>query len=169
MLDWIGGHLPRYPEITPWEFAAATGSTLGMFMLCAAAYNPLLTAGQVEKIAAAYFPWINGLHILLDYFIDRAEDRLSGDLNFVSYYNDNQETLMRLTYFGQQARNQAATLPESAFAQTVVSGLFAMYLSDPKTNLPVERTIRDQLLNSAGLYAKFMYALCRLLRKKNIL
>ena len=27
MLSWINGHLPGYPGIMPWEFAAATGST----------------------------------------------------------------------------------------------------------------------------------------------
>ena len=34
---WAQIHLPNYPELTTWEFAAATGSTLGIFMLCAAA------------------------------------------------------------------------------------------------------------------------------------
>ncbi|MDF2570569.1 MAG: ytpB [Sporomusa sp.] len=169
MLTWINRHLPNYPGLTPWEFAAATGSTLGMFMLCAAAYNPALTPQEAKTIASAYFPWINGLHILLDYFIDETEDHLTGDLNFVSYYPNSEETLTRLTYFVQQARAQADTLPESAFALTVVDGLLAMYLSDPKTDPPSERAIRDSLLRTAGLYPRFMYSLCRLLRKKNIL
>ncbi|SMD09341.1 tetraprenyl-beta-curcumene synthase family protein [Sporomusa malonica] len=169
MLTWINRHLPDYPGIMPWEFAAATGSTLGMFMLCAAAYNPTLTAREADTIASAYFPWINGLHILLDYFIDEAEDRLTGDLNFVSYYEGSQDTLTRLSYFVQQARIQANTLPESDFALTVIDGLLAMYLSDPKTDPPAERAIRDSLLRTAGLYPRFMYGLCRLLRKKNIL
>lgn len=169
MLTWINQHLPAYPELSPWEFAAATGSTLGMFMLCAAAYNPKLTPQDVDQIAAAYFPWINGLHILLDYFIDEAEDRLGGDLNFVFYYNSPEETLLRLTYFTKQARNQAKSLPESAFPQTVVDGLLAMYLSDPKTNMPPTRDIRDRLLHSAGLFPRLMYGLCCLLRKKKLL
>ncbi|HWR07306.1 tetraprenyl-beta-curcumene synthase family protein [Sporomusa sp.] len=169
MLDWINSHLPEYPGISPWEFAAATGSTLGMFMLCAAAYNPELTQDQATKISRAYFPWINGLHILLDYFIDGAEDRLTGDLNFVAYYDNNQQTIERLSYFSREASRQTAALPEPAFGLTVVNGLLAMYLSDPKTDSPDERTIRNNLLDSAGLYPKFMYGLCRLLRRKNIL
>lgn len=169
MLTWISTHLPAYPDITAWEFAAATGSTLGMFMLCAAAHNPNLTPKAAADIAHAYFPWINGLHILLDYFIDEAEDRQNGDLNFVSYYENSQETLARLTLFVHQARAQASSLPEAAFAQTVVDGLLAMYLSDPKTEPPAERIIRDSLLDLAGWYPKFMYGLCRFLRIKNIL
>ncbi len=169
MLTWINKHLANYPDLTPWEFAAATGSTLGMFMLSSAAYNPQLTTQEVKQLATAYFPWINGLHILLDYFIDEAEDRVGGDLNFVSYYASPEETLVRLTYFAEQARSQAKNLPEAAFAQTVVDGLLAMYLSDPKTNLQPTRAIRDSLLRSAGLYPRFMYGICRLLRKKNLL
>ncbi|SCM82516.1 Tetraprenyl-beta-curcumene synthase [uncultured Sporomusa sp.] len=169
MLTWINRHLPGYPELTPWEFAAATGSTLGMFMLSAAAHNPSLTPQAVSQIAAAYFPWINGLHILLDYFIDEAEDRLGGDLNFVFYYTSPEETLARLTYFTEQARTQAHGLPEAAFPRTVVDGLLAMYLSDPKADVPPTRAIRDSLLHTAGLYPRLMYRLCRLLRKKNLL
>lgn len=169
MLTWINEHLPNYPGIMPWEFAAATGSTLGMFMLSAAAYNPKLTTEEVSQISAAYFPWINGLHILLDYFIDEAEDRLNGDLNFVFYYSNPDEKRDRLKYFSRQARTQAETLPDTAFAQTVVNGLLAMYLSDPKTNPQPVREIRDDLLQSAGLYPRLMYNFCCLLRKKAIL
>lgn len=166
MLAWINCHLPAYPGITPWEFAAATGSTLNMFMFCAAAHNPRLTAGEVSQIAAAYFPWINGLHILLDYFIDEAEDRQGGDLNFVAYYANEEQTLSRLLHFYRQAHHAAKALPETAFAQTVVDGLLAMYLSDPKTDPPAVRVVRDSLLKSAGPYPRLMYRLCRFLRQK---
>ncbi|WP_371375135.1 tetraprenyl-beta-curcumene synthase family protein [Sporomusa aerivorans] len=166
MLTWISKHLPDYPDITPWEFAAATGSTLGMFMLCAAAHNPGLTPHMVSQIAAAYFPWINGLHILLDYFIDENEDLLGGDLNFVAYYANPEQTLSRLLYFYEQAHKQTVALPEAAFARTVIDGLLAMYLSDPKTDPPAPRTVRDSLLQASGPYPRLMYRLCRLLRKK---
>ncbi len=167
MLAWINPHLPYYPGITAWEFAAATGSTLGMFMLCAAAYNPTLAASEAEKIGHAYFPWINGLHILLDYFIDEAEDRQGGDLNFVTYYASREEMQARLTLFVQQARSQASLLPEAAFTRTVVDGLLAMYLSDPKTKPPAQQAIRDSLLVAAGWYPRLMYTMCCYLRKKH--
>ena len=34
MTDWLDQYRTSYPQISKWEFAAATGSTLGMFMLC---------------------------------------------------------------------------------------------------------------------------------------
>jgi tetraprenyl-beta-curcumene synthase len=169
MTSWIADHIKAYPEISTWEFAAATGSTLGMFMLCAAASNPELTKQDALAISSAYFPWISGLHILLDYFIDGAEDRESGDLNFVAYYVNEQETLSRLVHFKEQAVHQAQALPNPQFTETVIQGLLAMYLSDPKTNTPQERAIKTALLKSSGKHTTFMYALCKLLRLKRAL
>ena len=166
MINWLSQHHHRYPQITEWELAAATGSTLGMFMLCAIASDKNLTASTVAKISTAYFPWINGLHILLDYFIDAAEDQAGGDLNFVTYYADQSQMLSRLTLFTKQAFLEAQTLPQPLFHQTVVQGLLAMYLSDPKTNPPTERAIKKSLLKAAGWYTTFMYMLCKLLRYK---
>lgn len=166
MINWLSQHRNSYPQITDWEFAAATGSTLGMFMLCAAASDRNLTASTAAKISTVYFPWINGLHILLDYFIDAAEDQASGDLNFVTYYADQSQMLSRLTFFSKQAFLAAQTLPQPLFHKTVVQGLLAMYLSDPKTNPPPEQAIKKSLLKTAGWYTTFMYMLCKLLRFK---
>lgn len=167
MIHWMDQHMKDYPHITNWEFAAATGSTLGMFMLCAAASDKNLTPLDANKIFSAYFPWISGLHIQLDYFIDVAEDKANGDLNFVDYYYNEEETLSRLTYFTQQALQEARSLPEPRFHKTVVQGLLAMYLSDPKTNFPKEQSIKKALLKTAGNYTNFMYLLCKLLRYKH--
>jgi len=167
MRDWMHQYMSRYPQITDWEFAAATGSTLGVFMLYVAANDKNLTVSTASKIFTAYFPWINGLHILLDYFIDASEDQANGDLNFVAYYGDEKEILSRLTCFTQQALQQAQTLPEPDFHKTVIQGLLAMYLSDPKTNFPKEQTIKKALLKTAGSYTTFMYLLCKLLRRKH--
>lgn len=169
MHAWVACHLGAYPGITGWEFAAATGSTLGMFMLCAAAANPRLTAAQAQRFDAAYFPWISGLHILLDYFIDAAEDRAHGDLNFVAYYRSDAEITQRLTLFLREALARAAALPAHPFTETVIYGLVAMYLSDPKTEAPRERAIKQALLAAAGPYARFVHWLCRLLRRSKIL
>lgn len=166
MISWLDQHHKAYPLITEWEFAAATGSTLGMFMLCAAASDKNLTTSASATITSAYFPWINGLHILLDYFIDAAEDQAGGDLNFVTYYDDQKQMLDRLILFTKQAFQEAQTLPQARFHKTVVQGLLAMYLSDPKTTPPNEHSITKSLLKAAGWYTTFMYLICKLLRFK---
>lgn len=169
MLSWINTLLPAYPNLNPWEFAAATGSTLGMFMLCAAASNAALTSQQAAALQQAYFPYIAGLHILLDYYIDAAEDREHGDLNFVAYYKNSRQTAERLVWISRQALTVANSLPEPVFHNSVVKGLLAMYLSDPKTTPLPERTIKNALLKQAGRYTQVLYSICRGLRLARIL
>ncbi len=63
------------------EWAAATGSTLGIFMLFTASFKNG-EGLEGKNICNVYFPWIQALHILLDYFIDRREDALHGGYEF---------------------------------------------------------------------------------------
>jgi tetraprenyl-beta-curcumene synthase len=132
LLKWWEKHSPEYPQLKWNEFAAATGSTLGMFMLFLAASDVTLVARQVQEIKESYFPSICGLHILLDYLIDQAEDVIGGDLNFCSYYNDEQMLNDRMGQMVQAARKSADELPFGHFHRMIVEGLVALYLSDPK-------------------------------------
>lgn len=165
MLNWIAQHLVNYPELTSWEFAAATGSTLGIFSLFALAFNPQLTARQVQQNSQAYFPWICGLHILLDYFIDLREDRETSQLNFVAYYEHTAQTFQRLHLFVENSLKQAACLEYPLFHRALVQGLLAMYLSDEKGMDREICSITKQLLRECGLGVNLLYWACRHLRK----
>ncbi|REJ32151.1 MAG: DUF2600 domain-containing protein [Bacillota bacterium] len=144
-----------------WEFAAAAGSTLGVFALFTAATNPNLTASDAERIVDAYFPWICGLHILLDYLIDQEEDAAGGDLNLVSFYPDGAAMRRRLTMFVREARRRARTLPDAAFHTSIVQGLPGLYLSDAKVHrLRMER-LALRLLQAGGPASFAYYLWCR--------
>lgn len=169
MLTWLTPLCSAESEITPWEYAAATGSTLGMFALCAAASRPGLTPAEADALNRAYFPWISGLHILLDYFIDRQEDQVNGDLNFLSYYKDEAQAKERLLFFLRHAYAACQQTPSPFFNRSVIDGLLAMYLSDPKTKAPLEAPIKKALLQSAGWYARCLHNVCKLLRWRQIL
>ena len=169
MSQWLDPHLADYPDLSRWEFAAATGSTLGMFMLCATASNPRLSPKEVAQIREVYFPWISGLHILLDYFIDQQEDEGTGDLNFVAYYQERQECGERLGWFLEKSLKHAKKLSHPLFHLTVLEGLLAMYLSDPKAGQEPARAVSVQLLRTAGPRTGLLHGLCRLLRRKKII
>lgn len=132
LLNWWNAHAAQYPQLHWNEFAAATGSTLGMFMLFLAASDASLDDRQARSIRDNYFPSICGLHILLDYLIDQAEDKVGGDLNFCSYYDDQRMLNERMELMVQAARQSADRLPFGHFHRMIVEGLVALYLSDPK-------------------------------------
>lgn len=165
MEHWFEKYLGFFPHISGWEFSAATGSTLGIFMLIAASMDKDLEAREVNKIFDAYFPWICGLHILLDYYIDLYEDIKERDLNFVSFYKDSHECENRLKLFYRKALSSSKTLKHPLFHRTVVEGLMAMYLSDPKANLGGHEKITRRLLKESGYFPRLLYLICLRLRK----
>ncbi len=172
---WALTYQEQYPDITWWEFSAATGSTLGIFLLAAAvavapfgaksgASEDSLSEAAILRMESAYFPWVDGLHILLDYFIDAQEDRTMGDLNFTGYYKNKRECQERLSLFIGESLNRSSGLPFPKFHQTVIIGLLAMYLSDPKALTGETREISRSLLQAGGPKAWFYYRCCRFLR-----
>ncbi len=169
MLNWINPKIADYPEITTWEFAAATGSTLGVFCLYAAAFNPQLMVKQGIRIRQTYFPWICGLHILLDYFIDLREDQETNQLNFVAYYEHREMIRERLHLFVENSLKQAKQLDHPKFHHAVVHGLIAMYLSDAKSMDKDIRSVTKQLLGDSGFEVKLLFWLCCQLRKRKAL
>ncbi|MGL4820381.1 MAG: tetraprenyl-beta-curcumene synthase family protein [Bacilli bacterium] len=136
------------------EFAAATGSTLGIFTLVSYSTKGNLSREQVSAIYNGYFPYVQGLHILLDYIIDEEEDRLHGDLNFVSYYHDTNEMRARTLYFFKQAKTTVSSVLDADVHNFIRSGLVGVYLADPKMK---DSAIRQLLLREAGGYARFFY------------
>ncbi len=156
--QWWDNHHHKYRQIDWNEFAAATGSTLGMFMLFLAACDPNLTDKQVQSIREAYFPYVCGLHILLDYLIDQEEDIVGGDLNFCTYYDSLDTTVERIAFIVQEARSKILFLEHPRFHRMIIEGLLALYLSDPKVNSQHQvKKISKRLMKNSPLTRLFFW------------
>lgn len=152
-----------------WEFAAASGSTLGIFSLVAAASSEKMTSKDAGILKAGYFPWISGLHILLDYYIDQEEDMTEGDLNFVHFYASPITRMQRIKLFLDRSLEEAERLPHPSFHRMAIQGLLAMYLSDDKIKDQGLQKEARLLLHQGGLETKVLHALCHLLRANGVL
>lgn len=158
LLSWWAAHEHRAPHLRWNEFAAATGSTLGVFVLFLAASNAELDEKSAKIIHDAYFPHVCGLHIMLDYLIDQAEDMLGGDLNFCSYYDSRETMLSRITLIVEGARRDIRKLPASSFHRMIIEGLLALYLSDPKVSQQEEiREVSKRLMRRSPLMRLFFF------------
>ena len=148
---WFEEHRNQIPEMKWYEFSACTGSTLGIFSLIAYAGDPNFSKELAIKVKNSYFPWVQGLHILLDYFIDQEEDRIGGDLNFCTYYKSEQEITERFLYFLKNADKAVSQLPDKHFHRLINRALLGVYLADKKVNQQrdVRKTAR-QILRSCG-------------------
>ncbi|WP_424766912.1 tetraprenyl-beta-curcumene synthase family protein [Paenibacillus sp. sgz302251] len=156
LLAWWEKHRGRYPNLQWNEFAAATGSTLGMFMLFLAASENNLSAQDAAAIKDIYFPHVCGLHILLDYLIDQEEDHAGGDLNFCNYYDNESLLVERIGTIVNRAREDVKQLPASRFHRLIIEGLLALYLSDPKVRHQADvRDISRKLMKNSPLTRLF--------------
>ena len=153
---WFEEHQDRLPELSWHEFSACTGSTLGIFCLVAYAGNPNCSEELATKVKNSYFPWVQGLHILLDYLIDREEDSIGGDLNFCNYYHSEQEISQRFIYFLNAADRAVDQLPHRHFHLMINRALLGVYLADPKVNAQKDvKIIARKILHSCGGSAFF--------------
>ncbi|MCL5981063.1 MAG: tetraprenyl-beta-curcumene synthase family protein, partial [Firmicutes bacterium] len=157
------------PGVTWWEFAAAAGSTLGIFALSARAAAGTAGGREVAGLLSGYFPWVCGLHILLDYFIDLDEDETYNDLNFVSYYPSPRDAEEGLLRFLREALQSVESLPRPAFHGMVVSGLLALYLSDPKALAPARKKTAQRLLRAGGPEVLHLHRVCLGLRRRGVI
>lgn len=170
--SWFHENVLSFPwvgtSVEWWEFAAASGSTLGIFALLRAAARPGLEPRHVYEIRRVYFPYITGLHILLDYFIDQMEDEKGGDLNFVKAYANTEQQSERLLFFMRKSLKGANSLPDGLYHETVVKGMLALYLSDPKVATGGLWPQARMLIKAAGFDTLLLHSLCRILRRYNL-
>ena len=129
---WYERNRERFPGLDWWEFAAACGSSLPIFALVALASRERLDPGEVDAISTAYFPGVSAVHILLDYFIDQAEDREHGELNFVACYASSAEAVVRLRRLVMATMLRVRTLAGAAHHRFLVEAMCVFYLTHPK-------------------------------------
>jgi tetraprenyl-beta-curcumene synthase len=156
--NWFNNHRDKFPEMQWYEFSACTGSTLGIFCLVSYALRKDFKPEYAESIRNGYFPYIQGLHILLDYFIDQDEDRKEGDLNFCFYYENEEALFERLKYFIINADFHTAKLPHRKFHQLINRGLIGLYLSDEKVqNQQKVKKLAKDMIKSGGAISFFFF------------
>lgn len=144
-------------DLTWYEFSAACGSTLGIFTMVAYAMNQSKYNVRPEVIFNCSFPYVQQLHIMMDYLIDLNEDIRDGELNFFSYYNTYEEGIDTLLKTYQSAQRSVKALPEVKFHQTINDGLFALYLAEGIKKEPKLQSVQKQLLKPLGFRGKFLY------------
>jgi tetraprenyl-beta-curcumene synthase len=128
--EWFShGFNRRFPALTWDEFACAAGSQFQV-------YGPLFelfrgSAGAIDATYAAYFPAISALHVFLDSYIDQAEDRARGDLNFAAL-RPPQERDRRVALLGLQAQRGLDALERPVPHRFVLRIMALFYLTHPK-------------------------------------
>jgi tetraprenyl-beta-curcumene synthase len=150
--QWARDATPPGAGLQWWETAGAAGSSLGVHALIAAAAEAGLDARDVEVIERAYFPWIGGLHSLLDNLIDKREDEAAGHRSLVEYYGP-QRAAQRMRWMAEQAEQVAGELPHSGRHTVILAAMIGNYLSSPEAHSPQLEPVSQAVLATTGTLA----------------
>jgi tetraprenyl-beta-curcumene synthase len=158
LVHWYEQYKEKIPEMSWYEFSACAGSTLGIFCLVSYASREEWSENLAQTIKESYFPWVQGLHILLDYFIDQEEDLKGGDLNFCFYYENDTKLAERFAHFVREADKSVANLPDQMFHRSINHGLLGIYLADEKVKKQkhIQKTAKN-IIQFGGRSTFFFY------------
>jgi tetraprenyl-beta-curcumene synthase len=151
--QWARAATPPGGGLQWWETAAAAGSSLGVHVLIAAAAGPQLDAGEVSALAHAYFPWIGGLHSLLDNLIDKHEDEAAGHRSLIEYYGPEQAA-QRMKWIAEQAQEKAGELPHSRCHVVILAAMIGNYLATPEAHSAELKPIGDSVLATVSTLSR---------------
>ncbi|SIS44094.1 tetraprenyl-beta-curcumene synthase family protein [Salimicrobium flavidum] len=158
MRTWYEKNRERVPEMEWYEFSACTASTMGVYTLVAYCAGDRVNNELVRRVKDCYFPTMQGMHILLDYYIDQAEDEEDGEMNFCTYYESNDELKKRIGEFMEWTDRKIERLPDAKFHRMLREGVVSLYLADEKVKeLPGASSMVPYLLNISGKRTWFFY------------
>jgi tetraprenyl-beta-curcumene synthase len=147
--QWAQAATPAGSGLRWWETAAAAGSSLPVYALLAAAAEPRLDEREAQAIERAYFPWIGGLHSLLDNLIDKHEDEAAGHRSLIEYYGPERAS-QRMRWLTEQALEAAQELPRANGHLVIAIAMIGSYLSVPEARAPELEPVRSAVLGACG-------------------
>jgi tetraprenyl-beta-curcumene synthase len=165
---WAGEATPVGSGLAWWETAAASGSSLAVHALIAAAANPHLGPRDVAQTDGAYHPWTGALHSLLDSLVDRREDLDGGRLCLLDHYPSTTYAAKVLADLALQSRMACERLPAGLAHRVIVTAMASYYLSAPECDTAEAQAIACELTAALGRslsVAIAMFRARRLLRK----
>jgi tetraprenyl-beta-curcumene synthase len=149
--SWSSDATPRRSGLEWWETAAASGSSLSVHALIAAAATPDLDPLDARAIDAVYFPWAGALHSLLDSLVDRHEDRRGGRACLLDHYGSTTFAAVRLDTLAGRTLRAADALDRPAHHRVIVTAMCSYYLSAPQCDTAEAQTIHRALARALGL------------------
>jgi tetraprenyl-beta-curcumene synthase len=148
--QWARTETPPGNELEWWEVAGGGGSPLCVYALIAAAVDPAVQARDVEAIEDAYFPWIGGLHSLLDHLVDHSQDAAAGQRSLIDYYSSPQEAAARMQALAQRAASSARALAQGHRQTIILAGMAGYYLSNREASVGEAREIAREVRGAVG-------------------
>jgi cytochrome P450 len=161
--EWAEREFTGDDTLTWFEWTAAA-SAFTPHVLFALAAEPSLDQQELRDVYEAYFPWVGLAIAMLDSYLDRAEDLISGNHSYISHYTNQAEALERLSAVIARITRRAVRLPNSRRHVIVTEGIVAWHLSVDSANTLAARETTRILVSSGGPIVRLLLPLAHLWR-----
>ncbi len=133
---WARERTPPGSGLRWWQTAAACGSSLPVHVLIALAAERSVDRGDLDATRNAYFPWIGGLHSLMDSLVDVAEDERLGQRNLLVGRTSAQDAAAQMGQLAERAREEAGALRRGGEHTVILTAMAAHYLHASDASQP---------------------------------
>lgn len=136
--------------LTWWEVIGATGSSLGILALVAAAADPELERSERDAIHDVYVPWAGAVLALTDSLVDQDCDSDEATHSLVARYRSAQVAAERVSAFATRALELTRATPHPERHALIVTSMIALFASAEARD-PHARQALYGALSAAGL------------------
>lgn len=119
-----------------WEVIGATGSSLAMLALIAAAGDSRLDSAEGEAIYAVYFPWAGAVLALIDSLVDLAHDASYGTHSLAARYPSSHVAAARLETLTSRALKATSKTRHPERHALIIASMIALFASAPEARSP---------------------------------
>ena len=156
---WASAATAAGENLCWWEQAAASGSSLAVHALLAAAATSGLSRHDACTVHDVYHPWGGALHSLLDSLVDRHEDDAKHHRSLLDGYATAADTARRIKTLALRARDAAQSTPQPARHTVILTAMCSYYLSAPECRTPEAHAVRAALIEVFGTPLRVALAL----------
>lgn len=137
-------------DLAWWEVIGATGSSLAILVLVAAAADPALERDESDAIHDVYMPWAGAVLALIDSLIDQARDSTDQAHSLVSRYPSADVAAERVAAFVERALALTRRTPQPERHALILAAMVALFASAPTAHDAGARDAIQSALRAAG-------------------
>lgn len=158
---WVSAEYPGLKDARWWELSGAASAPLAIHALLALAAEPSCSQEDVARTYVAYTP-LSAATTMLDSYVDRQQDRDSGDHSYIAHYPDEQDALTGVRTLVTKSLAGVCDLPDGHRHAVIAASMIAMYLS--KQTAAPAHDLRDgtrAFLHAGGSLTRLLLPILR--------
>lgn len=161
---WAADTFPATPHATWFELTGAASASLTIHALLALGAEPACSTAHLDRVSAAYFPWISAATTMLDSYVDQVEDVANGDHSYVAHYATPQLAAARIRELVERSLTESRALRDGERHALIVGCMIAMYLSKDSAHTDSMNETTTSLVRAGGSLTRLLLPILRLWR-----